>query len=374
MDQQLTENYHPASKKPRLLVAPLDWGLGHATRCIPVIKELLVQDCEVWIASQGPQKRLLELEFPGLSFLDLEGYGIRYARSGASLSLKILGQGRKILKAIRHENAWLKQIVRENPFDAVISDNRYGLYHPDIPSIFMTHQLLIKTPLGKWSERILQKKNYHYINRFKECWIPDHPGKNNLAGDLSHPQHLPAIPIRYVGPLSRFHQQDLDPTRNHLVVILSGPEPQRTILENKVLKEIVNFPGTAAIIRGLPGFKSIIPSTDSLRFYNHMETAQLNEEIMKAGLVLCRSGYSTIMDLAHLQKRSVLLATPGQTEQEYLANYLADKKLACAITPKKFSLSKAIEKANTFSYQPFPETDGTQLKRIVSEFLKSLTV
>ncbi|TMI85631.1 MAG: glycosyl transferase family 28, partial [Bacteroidetes bacterium] len=115
-------------RKLRILVAPLDWGLGHATRCIPIIQHLLKADVEVWLAGEGAQEKLLADEFPDLPFLSLHGYRIRYARSAIGLVKNILFQAPKIVKAIRNENKWLAKMIDEHHFDAVISDNRYGLY------------------------------------------------------------------------------------------------------------------------------------------------------------------------------------------------------------------------------------------------------
>ncbi len=177
----------------KLLVAPLDWGLGHATRCVPVIKGLVNNNCEVWLAGEGAQEKLLREEFPTLHFLPLKGYRIKYSKSG--LTGKLLLQIPSLLRSIKEENRWLKEQVSNHKFEAVISDNRYGLYHAKIFSVFITHQLCIKSSLGKWSEGLLQKWNYKLIDRFNECWIPDEEGKNNLAGDLSHPAKFPAISV-----------------------------------------------------------------------------------------------------------------------------------------------------------------------------------
>ena len=225
-------------RKYRILVAPLDWGLGHATRCIPVIKELLANDCEVWLAGEGIQEALLRTEFRDLPFLPLEGYRIRYSRSSRGFLLNMGLQISKIISAIRKEHRWLKKMVRSHEIDAVISDNRFGLYHSKIPSIFITHQLSIKSPLGNWNEKILQRWNYKYINRFRECWIPDLFGENNLAGELSHPFSQPKTATKYIGILSRFEKKESKEVNDHLLFILSGPEPQRTVLENKIINEI----------------------------------------------------------------------------------------------------------------------------------------
>ena len=336
----------------KLLVAPLDWGLGHATRCVPVIRDLLNNDCEVWLAGEKAQEKLLREEFPSLPFLPLKGYRIKYGKSG--LTGKILLQVPSILRSIKEENKWLKQQVSNHGFDAVISDNRYGLYNEKVFSVLITHQLNIKTPLGKWSEKILQQWNYKLINKFNECWIPDDEGENNLAGELSHPVKLPSIPVKYIGPLSRF--TSFSPSgdggiKGHLLIILSGPEPQRTILENKVIDQIVNYPATATIVRGLPGEKNIIPSTNTIHFYNHLSTDELNTEAVKAEFIISRSGYSTIMDIACVQKKSILIPTPGQTEQEYLADHLRKKQFAFCIDQEGFSLLKTIEEARNFEYR-----------------------
>ncbi|MBL7738313.1 MAG: glycosyl transferase family 28 [Chitinophagaceae bacterium] len=359
-------------RKPRILVAPLDWGLGHATRCIPVIYELLKHKCEVWLAAEGAQEVLLKQEFPELRFLHLPGYRVKYSRSRSAMIWSMITQTSRIVKAVRMENEWLKKTLSEYVFDAVISDNRYGLHHSSVPCIFMTHQLTIKSPLGKWSERLLQKENYQYINRFTECWIPDLPGTDNLAGVLSHPSKMPDIPARYIGLLSRFENKEIHEINGHILVVLSGPEPQRSILEEKIIKEIAHYGGTATIVRGLPAFANIIPSTNHIRFYNHLPTEELNIEMSKAGYVISRSGYSTVMDLIKLQKKSILIPTPGQTEQEYLGKYLVQKKMAVCIDQKDFSLNTAIRQAREFSYQlSFPGNDYL-LSTAVQQLIASL--
>ncbi len=333
----------------KLLVAPLDWGLGHATRCVPVISDLLNNNCEVWLAGEGAQEKLLREEFPSLSFLSLKGYRIKYAKNG--LTGKILLQIPSILRTIKEENKWLKEQVSKFGFEAVISDNRYGLYHEKAFSVFITHQLYIKSSLGKWSEKVLQQWNYKFINRFHECWIPDEKGENNLAGALSHPAKLPSIPTKYICPLSRFERKNIDEIKNHLLIILSGPEPQRTILENKVVDQIVNYLATATIVRGLPGERNIIPSTNTIHFYNHLSSEELNNEAMKAEFIISRSGYSTVMDIAALRKKSILIPTPGQTEQEYLGSYLMKKQFSFCVDQNNFSLLKNVEEARNFEYR-----------------------
>jgi UDP-N-acetylglucosamine transferase subunit ALG13 len=358
-------------RKPRILVAPLDWGLGHTTRCIPVIKQLIANNAEVIIAAGGAHKLLLSREFPETAFVHLDGYRISYARSRTGFLLKMFFQIPKLLKAIRTENEWLQKIVQDQQIDAVISDNRFGLYHTKIPCIFITHQLAIKSPFGTLSEKILEKLNYKNINKFSACWVPDNEGGENLAGSLSHPDRIPSVPLRYIGLLSRFQKKEIEEKKNHLLFILSGPEPQRTIFENKIINEISHYNGTAVIVRGLPGSLFVIPSTGMIQFHNHLPAEELNKEIAKAEYIISRSGYTTVMDLVKLKKKSVLVPTPGQTEQEYLALYLTQKDIAVTINQKTFSLPVALQKAAKFNYR-FIETEDEKLKVTIKEFVQAL--
>lgn len=356
---------------PRILVAPLDWGLGHATRCIPVIYELLKQGAAVSVAGEGAQVDLLKKEFPELVFLPLNGYRVRYAKSRTGLLWSLMLQVPSIISSIKYENKWLKKMMAEHRFHAVVSDNRYGLYHPATRSIFITHQLRIKSPFGNSLERALQNINYKYIGRFNECWIPDNENENNLAGELSHPALLPSIPIYYTGALSRLKNNAAGFRKNHLFISLSGPEPQRSILENKVVADVSHYAGTAAVLRGLPGNNRYIPSTNDILFYNHLPTPEYNTEIEKAEYVICRSGYSTIMDIARLGKKSILIPTPGQPEQQYLAEYLEHRKFAVCVNQKTFSLSEALMRARQFQYD-LPATPENNLPALVTSLLQKI--
>ena len=351
MITEINKNQQP----PRtILVAPLDWGLGHTTRCIPVIKQLLQKGYRVILAGEKNQENLLKTEFPDLEFLYLAGYNIRYGQTAFSTFFQLISQIPLIIYSIRRENKWLKKMIRLKDIDLVISDNRYGLYHKRIPSVFITHQLMIRQPFGKGAGNLLQYINYRFINRFSECWVPDTEGPNGLGGALSHPGKKPAIPLKYTGPLSRFSFTGKIKETNRLLIIISGPEPQRSIFENLVIQEIVTFNGYITVVRGLPHTDTFIPSTGMIQFYNHLPAPMLQEEIEKAGYIISRCGYSTVMDLARLQKKSILVPTPGQTEQEYLADYLSEAGFAYTIGQKNFRLRESLEAAEKFNYRPIP--------------------
>ena len=257
-------------------------------------------------------------------------------------------------------------------FEAVISDNRYGLYHHKIPCIFITHQLTIKSALGKWSEKFLQKYNYRFIQKFTECWIPDTEDKDNLAGELSHPKINPAVPVKYIGWLSRFDELSKAKFKNNLLILLSGPEPQRTMMEEKIINELNTFNGPVTIVRGLPASSTFIPSMGEITFYNHLPADELNKVIHETEFIVSRCGYSTVMELILLKKKTILVPTPGQTEQEYLAKHLSQKKFAFCIPQNQFLLKNALETAKYFPYR-FPEKKLSHpLKNLIQKFIASV--
>ncbi len=360
------------TQKLRILVTPLNWGLGHATRCIPVIRELLAQDCEVIIGSSGPSVVLLKNEFPALHHIEAPAYTVKYSRRKWFFPLKLLLQYPKLKKQVTKENEWLQEAVDRYSIDAVISDNRFGMYHGKVPSVIVTHQLAIKTGLGTLANYFAQKKNYAYLSKFSACWVPDYPSKPGLAASLSHPQKKPSFPVAYIGPLTRFEKIETTEIKNHLLIIVSGPEPQRTIFENKILDDIHRYNGTATIVRGLPGSASLIPSSNSIQVYNHLPAEELNKEMLKAEYIISRTGYTTIMDIAALSKKGILIPTPGQAEQEYLGRLCVEEQTAFIVAQNKFSLLSAIEAASQFAYTPMPITDQALLTKAVQHFLSTL--
>ncbi|HVV03038.1 MAG TPA: glycosyltransferase [Puia sp.] len=337
---------NPTRKTTKILLAPLDWGLGHATRCIPIIKELLINKYEVYVAAVGDQKALLKEEFPFLSFVELPGYHIKYDKNRAFTLLKLIFSIPKILIRVKEENHWLRQFQEKEGVDIVISDNRYGLWHRDLYCVLITHQLNIQSGMGDWMDRRIQRWHYRLVNRFNACWVPDMPLGMGLAGKLSHPTRVPDIPTHYIGLLSRMEPLHMDETID-LLILLSGPEPQRTILEKMLWEQLKAFQGNFILVRGLPKGGSPLNGTN---VYDHIPTGTLNEYLSKAKLVVARSGYSTVMDLVRLQKRSILIPTPGQTEQEYLGKYLTAQRIALCVSQKNFSLMDAFLQADQFSY------------------------
>ncbi|MCB0429413.1 MAG: hypothetical protein KDD54_04800, partial [Flavobacteriales bacterium] len=234
------------SQQPRILVAPLDWGLGHATRCIPVVHGFLQAGADVVLAGTGAGLAILREVFPHLTALEIPGYDVRYAQR-TPMALAMAWQMPRVMRTIKEEHHWLDEQVSRFNLDAVVSDNRYGLWSDRIPSVFISHQIHIQAPAFAGS---LYRWQLRMIRHFREIWVPDDPGENNLSGDLSHGQPLPAN-LRYVGPLSRFNAPDVKPPRKGGgLVVLSGPEPQRTILEHVLARWLKDQPSPYMVVRG----------------------------------------------------------------------------------------------------------------------------
>ena len=348
------ENINTGNSNVRVLVAPLDWGLGHATRCIPIIYELLGLHFDVLIAAEGKTKKILQNEFPSLIFLPLTGYEVMYSKNKWLLFFSLLTQLPKLFRRIYYEHKWLKKIIKENNIGMVISDNRLGMYNSTITCIYITHQLKIKTG-NRFTEQLAQKIHYFFINKYAACWVPDNKAANNLAGDLSHPKCLPKTPVKYLGPLSRFEKTTVKKKYDYLVLI-SGPEPQRTIFEELMLEELKKISGKIMLVRGLPeDDKPLIQNNDKIEIHNHLAAAALNRAILQSGIVICRSGYTSIMDLIKLDQKAILIPTPGQTEQEYLAAYLMQQKIFFSAPQNNFSLPAALNAITDF---PFTTIDA----------------
>ena len=333
----------------KVLVAPLDWGLGHATRCIPLIKALQNAGIEVLVAAERTQAHLLQNEFPELICLPLEGYRVAYTKQSFWLPFKMLQQIPHIFSVIRREKKWLREMVDRHQIYLVIADNRFGLSHHRIPCIFITHQLLVKAPF-KWMEKCIQLVNYHFLNQFTCCWVPDSGATVSAAGLLSHPPQLPAIPVYYIGILSRFEKKSVEEKYDYCV-LLSGPEPQRTLLEKKLLSQLETVKGNIYFIRGLPGDKDLLNGREQLTIINHLSNQALSDILAASRLIICRSGYTTMMEILHLEKKAFIIPTPGQTEQEYLGDFLSMNHLCYRAYQDKLNLEKDLPLAENFEYR-----------------------
>ena len=335
--------------KKRILVAPLNWGIGHATRCIPLINALISHNYEVVIAADGRPLHLLITEFPDLEIVRFSGYNIKYSKY-VPMSVSMLLQLPKLLWNIKKEHETLNQIIDDYKIDGVISDNRFGLFTSKVPSIFITHQLQIQSPY--FSDEI-RKFNYKYINKFDVCWIMDGE-KENLAGSLSKPKLLPNNSL-YIGVQSRFEKREEEKEYDFLAIV-SGPEPQRTILEKGLIKALKDREEKSIIVLGKPELNTS-EQLGNLTIKSHLSAKDLNTAILQSELIICRPGYSTIMDLAKLEKKAFFIPTPGQTEQEYLADNFMQEGICFAQKQSEFDLEKAISEST--NYNGFATSDNS---------------
>jgi uncharacterized protein (TIGR00661 family) len=321
--------------KKKILIAPLNWGLGHATRCIPIIKALEENGFEPIIASDGVALALLKKEFPNVLSIELPAYNIQYAEKGKNFKWKLALQMPKMMLAIKKEKSKIKKIIENYQIDGLISDNRLGVYSSKVPSVFITHQLNVLSGSTSW---LTTKLHSRYISKFNFCWVPDVGGADNLSGKLGHPEKI-IKKINYIGPLSRIDKKTL-PIKYDIMVLLSGPEPQRTLLENKLKKELEKSDKEILFVKGIVESIQHIEKKNTITYYNYMSSEELETAFNESDVILCRSGYTTIMDLAKLEKKAFFIPTPGQYEQEYLAKKFKSEIIAPSCKQDKFKLSK----------------------------------
>lgn len=299
----------------RILVAPLDWGLGHSTRCIPIIRRLIALGATPIIGADADPLALLRKEFPDLEHVRIPGVNIRYA-AGRSQLWSMARQFPAMVRSVQAEKALFDRIRQDLKLDAVISDQRFGIRHADLPSVLITHQVFPFTPLAQTA---LRKLNIRHIERFHQCWIMDEPQAPGLAGELSHGTSMPSN-ARFIGVMSRMDPMTPPAEKAHrIVAVISGPEPQRTLLEEILTEQLQRISGDHLLVLGLPA-KSVNEQVGNLRKVSHLDPGQLAAELVAAELIVSRTGYTTLMDLAVLGRAALLIPTPGQAEQEYLGS------------------------------------------------------
>ena len=316
------------SSEKNVLICPLDWGLGHATRSEPIAQLLIRKGCSVTIAATSTLLSSINQELP-VKKLEFKSIGIRYS-SVAPQYLAILVQLPMILIQAFADHYRIGKIIRTHNIDIVISDNRFGLWSNRAYTVYITHQLAIKTkPFFRFLEPLLSYFHGKVIEKYNECWVPDLPGEPNLAGAISHPSGI-APNIRYIGLLSRLRdasprRPDRLPEKPFISLILSGPEPQRTILEKKIGSHPFLNDKNLVIVAGQPLKPGFSADEGSSVRYGYLNADEMKYLIGESDLIICRPGYSTLMDLGLMERTALLIPTPGQTEQEYLAEYLAGK-------------------------------------------------
>ncbi len=318
--------------KKKILIAPLNWGLGHAARCIPIIKTLIRHDFEPILASDGDALTLLQKEFPLLKSYQLPSYNIKYSK-GSSQKLKLFLNSPAILKASINEQKEVRKIHKKENLSGIISDNRFGVRLIGIPSVYITHQINVLS--GK-TTAITSNLHQKIIAKFDQCWIPDYQD-STLSGKLSAFENK-KLNIKYIGAISRFEKKIL-PIKYDLLIVLSGPEPQRTLLEEKLITELKISTKKTLLVRGVFSNTANSEINKHTTVVNYMLSEQLQQAFNESNVILARSGYSTVLDLAKLEKKCFFIPTPGQHEQEYLAERMKDMGIASFSTQENFTLN-----------------------------------
>lgn len=308
-----------------ILICPLNWGLGHATRCVPIIKDLSSQGHKVIIAADEGPLAFLQKEFPEHEFIKFPGFTPKYSRSNTQV-FKMMAAFPGALRDFRRDHKTVESIVKNYNIDMIIADNRFGCWSKHVHSVFITHQLHIQVPkIWKWTTPIINLFNNSYIKKYNEVWVPDEENEPSLGGKLSHPA-IHGVETKYIGHLSRFSvdNQKVSEKPNKFLVILSGPEPQRTMFENIVLEQARHIKDNILILRAKPDSNDLVRDVpENVSMFNHVDDDMFVKLVDSAEIIVCRGGYSSLMDLAALNRTAYLVPTPGQTEQEYLAKHLS---------------------------------------------------
>ncbi|NLA48228.1 MAG: hypothetical protein GX876_02065 [Bacteroidales bacterium] len=316
-------------KKKNILICPLEWGLGHTGRMIALAEKLQHPDRNIIFGAGEKHLAFIRKELPGAGCLSFPGFRPVYSRYLPQYII-IFFQIPLLLFHVIREHIILKKMIVRHSLDMVISDNRFGLWNKKITSVYVTHQLRILFPsclsFLEFTGIHLHRK---IIRRFTWCLVPDLPGEINLTGKMSHGMKLPSN-VRFTGILSRFQPYgptDDNPVRKKgiICVILSGPEPQRGVLERKITAMLAEENRQTMILGGKPQEGMQKKITGPITYYSYAGRREMQEIIAGSELIIARAGYTTIMELISLNCRALLIPTPGQTEQEYLASKLAEE-------------------------------------------------
>lgn len=310
---------------------------------MPIVNALLQLGVTPRLAGAGPSLQVLQDHFPQLECRELPAYNVRYKNF-----FSLLPQLPRLSGVIQKERSLLQLWVEEGWTDGVISDNRYGLYHKEIPSVFVCHQLAPLPPFGgEVAHWLSHKMHGHFMRHFDQLWIPDSKDESSLSGKLSHRFGLEDVRQKWLGPLSRYagFERKKGEKKWDIVVLLSGPEPQRGILEEKIKSQLSGIGKSSLLIQGLRANEPVFEEQEGYTICNYLGGEALADTLQSADVVIARSGYSSLMDFAALGlKKLILIPTPGQTEQEYLARRLSAQQKVWVERQGAISLERGAEK------------------------------
>ncbi len=368
-------------KKPSVLVGPLEWGLGHATRLSAIISKLEAKNWKIYIAADGLPYNFLSQQFPDLTHIRLPFTSVRYTPSKKGFFMKLLWQLPSILRAIRRTRKTVKHLVAAHEIDLIIADNRYGFTHKTIPSVFITHQLRPRPPalLSAFDSLFFRWVHQHMIKDFDYWWVPDYAGEVNVCGRLSHLpwQHKKIRHIDPVSWLTQFEPNPHDPSPEiELLFLLSGPEPQRSLLEQQALEILIDAPYRSVILQGLPhpvGEKAFKVQQGNCLLYNHLPGPAIAHLLRSTPKIVCRAGVVTVFDLVALGLPALLIPSPGQTEQEYVVKKLSREGFFDYCDQQDLTAER-IEVFRNKSFKSFPKPDETLQDQVIAELASHLPI
>lgn len=351
-----------------VLYAALNWGMGHASRSVPLIRALKEAGIPVILASDGVAAELLKAEFPEDQIIQLPSYKVSYPTR--NIYLNVLLSVFSILGAIRKERRWLRDYLRTHSLRAVITDNRYGLRTKQVPCFLVTHQLHFAgnwawaNHVGEWAVR-------WWTRRFSEIWVPDWPGDRSLSGGMASWNYSDP-PVLMIGPLSRF---PVDPRNNRnpdtdIIAILSGPEPQRTQFEDLIRYQLAHIPGQHILVRGTRDPYPSAEDSKSLKVIDLLPAEDLQRLVANARMQVSRSGYSTVMDLVYSGIPALMVPTPGQIEQEFLALHLEGKGPWTFQAQDHLDLQQAWASFSSWSVQRMERPTGHEAREAIHGFIQ----
>jgi len=353
-----------------ILVSPLSWGLGHATRDLPIIRHLLARGHHVTVAGEGRALALLKQEVPQCDFVELADYPPPYS-AGKYFVPKFLATAPRMLAAIEREGKAVRRLLEERTFDLILSDNRFRVRSDRIPSFLISHQLRFMTPPGFGTfEIVTETFNYLYMRKFDRIIVPDAADPTeNLSGRLSHDMRFLKAPrkVYYAGVLSSVARLDA-PQDVDLFISLSGPDPPRAQMEAFILAQVgkLDLPRIVVTL-GKPEARGVQPLSDRVTVYGFLDRAGQQEMLNRAKIVVCRSGYTTMMELAELGRKALLIPTPGQTEQEYLGRTCRERGFFHAVSQYDLDLVRDLQIARRTTGVPFACNTQANVERLYND-------
>jgi Glycosyltransferase family 28 C-terminal domain len=354
--------------RKRVLIAPMNWGLGHASRSVPVVRELIKQGADVHLASDGVALQLLREEFPDLPAHNLPPYEVLYPEGNFAWHMFL--QFPKLMRNYVRERKFVAKLAQELGIQGIIADHRAACRVKGLPSVIIAHQVWL-APIGPipW---LTQSYNLWLLQQFDSLWIPDSPQAPGLSGRFGHGPEKHKNK-QYVGPLTRLKTPQPQKTKYDLLALLSGPEPARTGWEGQIIEQMAALPDNKfVLVRGLPGPKQSIAVTKNVTVYDFVKGEQLEQVAAESEIMLARGGYSTILDLTALRKKAYFVPTPGQLEQVMLTQGLEKSGIFGYAEQTNFKLTDVLSSKDKYTGLTEWPDETALLTKAVATFLNQI--